>query len=83
MTMFAEEGGWPFGEVKDNDPEIHEKQKRIQEPNPVRNVSQLCSLPRHGSSFVFLTPILAEYSCHGTGQSTQCQYLQRSCSYDL
>ncbi|CAG9939610.1 unnamed protein product [Clonostachys rosea f. rosea IK726] len=35
-TMFSEEGGWPYGQVKDSDDSIIEKQKEIGESNPVR-----------------------------------------------
>jgi hypothetical protein len=38
--MFSEEGGWPYGQVKDSDDSIIEKQKEIGESNPVRKVSQ-------------------------------------------
>lgn len=36
--MFATEGGWPFGEIKDTDP-VYEKEKEIEKGNPVRGVS--------------------------------------------
>ena len=35
--MFSEEGGWPYGQVKDTD-NILEKEKTIQELGPVRKV---------------------------------------------
>ncbi|CAH0025986.1 unnamed protein product [Clonostachys rhizophaga] len=35
-TMFSEEGSWPYGQVKDSDDSIIEKQKEIGESNPVR-----------------------------------------------
>lgn len=38
MSMFSKEGGWPYGQVKDTDP-VLEKEKAIQESNPVRDVS--------------------------------------------
>lgn len=39
MTMFSEEGGWPYGEVKDTD-SVLEKEKTIPAGNPVRDVSK-------------------------------------------
>jgi hypothetical protein len=36
--MFSKEGGWPYGEIRDSDP-ILAKQKEIEVPNPVRQVS--------------------------------------------
>jgi hypothetical protein len=36
--MFSEEGGWPFGEVKDNS-EILVKEKQIEAGNPVRDTN--------------------------------------------
>jgi hypothetical protein len=35
--MFTEEGGWPYGEVKDSDP-ILDKEREIGFDNPVRAV---------------------------------------------
>ncbi|KAH9207067.1 hypothetical protein DL95DRAFT_468991 [Leptodontidium sp. 2 PMI_412] len=37
-TMFAAEGGWPFGEIKDTDP-VYEKEKEIEKGNPVRDTN--------------------------------------------
>lgn len=34
-SMYAAEGGWPFGEIKDSD-NVYEKEKQIGGPNPVR-----------------------------------------------
>ncbi|KAI0149688.1 NAD(P)-binding protein [Hypoxylon sp. NC0597] len=39
-TVFAEEGGWPYGEVRDTDP-IFEKEKEIGGPHPVRETNIL------------------------------------------
>ena len=38
-TVFAADGGWPYGEVRDTDP-IFEKEKQIEGSHPVREVSQ-------------------------------------------
>jgi hypothetical protein len=35
--MFTEEGGWPFGKVKDSDPLI-DRQRELGLDNPVRKV---------------------------------------------
>ncbi|KAJ3535359.1 hypothetical protein NM208_g1129 [Fusarium decemcellulare] len=35
-TMFSDLGGWPYGEVKDTDAGILQKEKEIGGPNPVR-----------------------------------------------
>ncbi|KAG4436916.1 hypothetical protein IFR05_007604 [Cadophora sp. M221] len=37
-TMFAAEGGWPYGEIKDTDP-VYEKEKQIEKGNPVRDTN--------------------------------------------
>lgn len=37
-SLFSKEAGWPYGEIRDDDP-ILEKQRAIEEPNPVRQVS--------------------------------------------
>lgn len=37
ITMYAEEGGWPYGEVRDTDP-IYVKDQEIGGNNPVRQV---------------------------------------------
>ncbi|KAI1378883.1 NAD(P)-binding protein [Hypoxylon crocopeplum] len=39
-TLFSEEGGWPYGEVRDTDP-IFEKEKEIEGPHPVRQTNIL------------------------------------------
>ncbi|KAJ4258151.1 hypothetical protein NW762_008292 [Fusarium torreyae] len=38
ITMFTEEGGWPFGEVKDSD-SILEKERQLGDDNPVRRTN--------------------------------------------
>lgn len=42
-ALFAAENGWPFGEIKDSDPKIFEKEQQLesQYSNPVRAVSML------------------------------------------
>ncbi|KAI1105789.1 NAD(P)-binding protein [Jackrogersella minutella] len=39
-TLFSEEGGWPYGEVRDTDP-IFEKEKQIEGHHPVRETNIL------------------------------------------
>ncbi|KAI1414112.1 NAD(P)-binding protein [Hypoxylon sp. FL1857] len=39
-AVFSEEGGWPYGEVRDTDP-IFEKEKQIGGPHPVRETNIL------------------------------------------
>ena len=41
-SMYASEGGWPFGEVRDTDT-VFEKEKQIEAGNPVRGVSYINS----------------------------------------
>jgi hypothetical protein len=49
--MFSEEGGWPYGQVKDSD-NILEKEKAIGESNPVRKA---CYLPFQSLRLISLT----------------------------
>ncbi|RGP81060.1 hypothetical protein FLONG3_849 [Fusarium longipes] len=39
-TMFTDEGGWPYGEVKDSDP-ILDREREIGYQNPVREVNRI------------------------------------------
>ena len=41
-SMYASEGGWPFGEVRDTDT-VFEKEKQIEARNPVRDVGYINS----------------------------------------
>jgi len=34
--VFSVEGGWPYGEIKDSDPTLFDKEKRIGGPHPIR-----------------------------------------------
>jgi hypothetical protein len=38
-TIFSKEGGWPYGDTKDTDTDIFEKEKKIVGSNPVHDVS--------------------------------------------
>lgn len=44
-ALFTEEGGWPFGEIKDTG-DVFQKEKQIGIANPVREVSDNLSLRR-------------------------------------
>ena len=43
-AMYAAENGWPFGEIKDDDPKIFEKETQIPRGNPVRDVSHISTM---------------------------------------
>ncbi|KAM0408626.1 hypothetical protein ACHAPD_011608 [Fusarium lateritium] len=62
-TMFTEEGGWPYGEVKDSD-SILDKEREIGSDNPVRAVNSL--LAEEGKkqgveTFNVAVPMTCEY----------------------
>jgi hypothetical protein len=62
--MFSEEGGWPFGEVKDND-DILIKEKQIEAGNPVRDTNIVVTeLSKALSvvSFIVVVPYTCELS---------------------
>ncbi|KAH8898668.1 NAD(P)-binding protein [Thozetella sp. PMI_491] len=40
-TLFSEDAGWPYGEVRDSDPGLYEKEKEIMGDHPVRITSVL------------------------------------------
>ncbi|KAI2463184.1 NAD(P)-binding protein [Annulohypoxylon bovei var. microspora] len=57
-TLFAEEGGWPYGEVRDTDP-LFEKEKQIGGSHPVRETNILVTeqAKEHGvTSFILVVP---------------------------
>ncbi|KAL5328188.1 hypothetical protein ACEPPN_001684 [Leptodophora sp. 'Broadleaf-Isolate-01'] len=65
--MFATEGGWPFGEIKDTDP-VYEKEKEIEKGNPVRgtNIFIVGHAKAQGATS-FIVPVPFVYGI-GTGE---------------
>ncbi|KAK7409252.1 hypothetical protein QQX98_008562 [Neonectria punicea] len=67
MTMFSEEGGWPYGEVKDTDA-ILEKEKEIQQPNPVRHINILVAEQGKAQDVVTFNVAVPMVYGRGTGE---------------
>ncbi|KAH6725045.1 hypothetical protein BKA61DRAFT_688439 [Leptodontidium sp. MPI-SDFR-AT-0119] len=63
-TMFAAEGGWPFGEIKDTDP-VYEKEKVIEKGNPT-NIFIVEHVKARGVAS-FIVPVPFFYGI-GTGE---------------
>ncbi|KAI4863797.1 NAD(P)-binding protein [Hypoxylon rubiginosum] len=66
-TVFSEDGGWPFGEVRDTDP-IFAKEKEIEGGHPVRETNILVTeeaKARGVTSFIIAVPVV--YG-RGTGE---------------
>lgn len=75
-TMFTEEGGWPFGEVRDTDSILEmEKEIEIAEANPVRKVSHACLLYHRIVGMRLLIFYQDQHPCQRTSQSTGCHML--------
>ena len=83
-TMFTEEGGWPYGEIKDSDP-ILAKEKEIGFDNPVRAVcrSRERGTERERERIGMLTKEIGQQGPCRRGQSTGRRDVQRCCSHDL
>ena len=53
-TVFSKEGGWPYGDTEDTDPQLFENEKKIVGSNPVHDAS---SLPNGTSEWMQRTDI--------------------------
>jgi hypothetical protein len=65
--LFSVEGGWPYGEVKDTDPTIFEKDKEIGGPHPVRQTNILVTelaKAQGVTSFNIHLPNVCQYILH-------------------
>ncbi|KAM5349180.1 hypothetical protein ACJ41O_009003 [Fusarium nematophilum] len=67
-TMFSEEGGWPYGEVKDTDTTIMEKQKEIGVENPVRKTNILVAEEGKAQNVATLNVAVPMVYGRGTGE---------------
>ncbi|KAI1448839.1 NAD(P)-binding protein [Annulohypoxylon stygium] len=60
-TLFSEDGGWPYGQVKDSDPLLFEKDKEIGTAHPARKTNILTtelSKEQGVTSFIILVPVV-------------------------
>ncbi|VUC22173.1 unnamed protein product [Clonostachys rosea] len=64
-TMFSEEGGWPYGQVKDSDDSILEKEKEIGEANPINVL--VAELGKAEGVTTYNVPVPTVYG-RGTGE---------------
>jgi hypothetical protein len=63
-ATFSVEGGWPYGEIKDNDPTIIEKDKEIGGPNVVREMNIIVAelaKAQGVTSFNVVLPFVCQY----------------------
>ena len=62
--MFSVEGSWTYGEIKDSDPTILEKDKEIGGLNPVRQTNILVTESAKAlgvTSFILSLPFVCQY----------------------